>query len=168
MSKTTLDLSTLSDITDGAHTVKVKAKADGYNDSEFSNEVSYNKAPAGKRITALSAKNDGSAQVYLCYLKFDGVASPTDYDVKMQLSKGGNWEITYNNNSVTGSYNASMNVNFYANKISIYSDSQFDYPWCTLYENNNNTICSGRMWQYRSQIFDLTVGGNILFDIFEN
>ena len=45
MSKTTLDLSTLSDIADGAHTVKVKAKASGYNDSEFSNEVSYTKAP---------------------------------------------------------------------------------------------------------------------------
>ena len=42
---TTVDLSTLSDITDGAHTVKVKAKADGYRDSEFSNEVSYTKAP---------------------------------------------------------------------------------------------------------------------------
>ena len=48
MSKTTLDLSTLSDITDGAHTVKVKAKASGYNDSEFSNEVSYTKAPPAK------------------------------------------------------------------------------------------------------------------------
>ena len=47
MSKTTLDLSTLSDIADGAHTVKVKAKADGYRDSEFSNEVSYTKAAAG-------------------------------------------------------------------------------------------------------------------------
>ena len=46
MSKTTLDLSTLSDIADGVHTVKVKAKADGYRDSEFSNEVSYTKAPA--------------------------------------------------------------------------------------------------------------------------
>ena len=45
--KTTFDLSTLSDITDGAHTVKVKAKADGYRDSDFSNEVSYTKAPAG-------------------------------------------------------------------------------------------------------------------------
>ena len=42
-STTTVDLSTLSDITDGAHTVKVKAKASGYNDSEFSNEVSYTK-----------------------------------------------------------------------------------------------------------------------------
>ena len=45
MSKTTLDLSTLPDITDGTHTVKVKAKADGYKDSEFSNEVSYTKTP---------------------------------------------------------------------------------------------------------------------------
>lgn len=44
MSKTTLDLSTL-DLTDGTHTVKVKAKADGYRDSEFSNEVNYTKAP---------------------------------------------------------------------------------------------------------------------------
>lgn len=44
MSKTTLDLSTLPDISDGTHTVKVKAKADGYRDSEFSNEVSYTKA----------------------------------------------------------------------------------------------------------------------------
>lgn len=41
---TTFDLSTLPDIADGAHTVKVKAKASGYNDSEFSNEVSYTKA----------------------------------------------------------------------------------------------------------------------------
>lgn len=47
MSKTTLDLSTLPDISDGTHTVKVKAKADGYRDSEFSNEVNYTKTPAG-------------------------------------------------------------------------------------------------------------------------
>lgn len=43
---TTVDLSTLSDISDGTHTVKVKAKADGYRDSEFSNEVSYTKTSA--------------------------------------------------------------------------------------------------------------------------
>ena len=48
---TTVDLSTLPDITDGTHTVKVKAKASGYNDSEFSNEVSYTKAPAGYTAT---------------------------------------------------------------------------------------------------------------------
>nr|DAP17868.1 MAG TPA: Hint (Hedgehog/Intein) domain N-terminal region [Caudoviricetes sp.] len=41
MSKTTLDLSTIVGITSGTHTVKVKAKAVGYRDSEFSNEVSY-------------------------------------------------------------------------------------------------------------------------------
>ena len=51
---TTVDLSTLSDIADGAHTVKVKAKADGYIDSEFSNEVSYTKAPAGYKVTFAS------------------------------------------------------------------------------------------------------------------
>ena len=47
---TTFDLSTLSDIADGAHTVKVKAKADGYYDSEFSNEVSYTKAAIGNQF----------------------------------------------------------------------------------------------------------------------
>ena len=47
MSKTMFDLSTLSDITEGAHTVKVKAKSNGYIDSEFSNEVNYTKAPSG-------------------------------------------------------------------------------------------------------------------------
>ena len=51
MSKIALDLSALSDIAAGAHTVKVKAKADGYIDSEFSNEVSYTKAPAGYTAT---------------------------------------------------------------------------------------------------------------------
>ena len=51
---TTFDLSTLSDIVDGAHTVKVKAKASGYIDSEFSNEVSYTKAPAGYSGTITS------------------------------------------------------------------------------------------------------------------
>ena len=40
---TTVDLSTLSDIAEGAHTVKVKAKADRYTDSEFSNEIEYTK-----------------------------------------------------------------------------------------------------------------------------
>ena len=51
MTQTTFDLSTLSDKTDGTHTVKVKAKADVYRDSEFSNEVSYTKAPAIQTFT---------------------------------------------------------------------------------------------------------------------
>ena len=41
--QTTFDLSTLPDISGGTHTVKVKAKADGYRDSEFSNEIEYTK-----------------------------------------------------------------------------------------------------------------------------
>lgn len=56
MTQTTFDLSTLSDIADGAHTVKVKAKASGYNDSEFSNEVSYTKAQAGYSGTITNTK----------------------------------------------------------------------------------------------------------------
>lgn len=57
MSKTTLDLSTLSGISDGTHTVKVKAKANGYRDSEFSNEVSYTKAPADNKLPLALTSN---------------------------------------------------------------------------------------------------------------
>ena len=46
--KMKFDLATL-DLADGTHIVKVKAKANGYRDSEFSNEVSYTKAPAGQK-----------------------------------------------------------------------------------------------------------------------
>lgn len=62
MSKTLLDLSTLSDISDGTHTVKVKAKADGYRDSEFSNEVSYTKA-SGYSGT-VTCTTDSSYNIY--------------------------------------------------------------------------------------------------------
>ena len=87
ISKTTLDLSTLSDITDGAHTVKVKAKASGYNDSEFSNEVSYTKAPAGQKITTLSIEDSSfDKDAWDIYIKFDGVASPTNYDARFKNS----------------------------------------------------------------------------------
>lgn len=56
---TTFDLSTLSDIADGSHTVKVKAKANGYNDSEFSNEVSYTKAPTVHTIHISTDREEG-------------------------------------------------------------------------------------------------------------
>lgn len=99
MSKTTLDLSTLSDIADGTHTVKVKAKASGYNDSEFSNEVSYTKAPAGQKITTLSIDDSASFRdAWDIYIKFDGVASPTNYDARFQnkLVSGESDRIYYN------------------------------------------------------------------------
>ena len=70
MSKTTLDLSTLSDITDGAHTVKVKAKADGYYDSEFSNEVSYTKVSAA--ILTLLAGDLYGPTLYSIYYEVNG------------------------------------------------------------------------------------------------
>lgn len=83
MSKTILDLSTLSDISDGTHTVKVKAKADGYRDSEFSNEVSYTKAPAGHSITFdfpadYDKPHDGNT-----YIKCGSApSSASDFDVR--------------------------------------------------------------------------------------
>ena len=57
---TTVDLSTLSDIADGTHTVKVKAKADGYRDSEFSNEVSYTKAASGQQFSYMKFYTDAT------------------------------------------------------------------------------------------------------------
>ena len=81
MSKTTLDLSTLSDIADGAHTVKVKAKASGYNDSEFSNEVSYTKAPARYKLTITgSFFENGLPAGISSMLSFEGLDS--NYFVK--------------------------------------------------------------------------------------
>ena len=66
MSITTLDLSTLSDIADGTHTVKVKAKADGYIDSEFSNEVSYTKTSAPP-IYTVTFSSDFTVTGYYLY-----------------------------------------------------------------------------------------------------
>ena len=93
MSTTRLDLSKLSDITVGTHTVKVKAKADGYRDSEFSNEVSYTKIsgytisfdsdfieattyePAYAKVnTPPSSNNDYTA----CTIAFPGVSGNSE------------------------------------------------------------------------------------------
>lgn len=70
MSKTTLDLSTLSDISDGTHTVKVKAKADGYRDSEFSNEVSYTKTSAPPVYTVTFSSDFTVTGKYLYGIKY--------------------------------------------------------------------------------------------------
>ena len=82
MSKTTLDLSTLSDITDGAHTVKVKAKAEGYRDSEFSNEVSYTKS-SGYTITFNISYAFRPENVHQTFVKINTPpSSNTDYTIK--------------------------------------------------------------------------------------
>lgn len=64
-------MSTL-DLTDGAHTVKVKTKADGYKDSEFSNEVSYTKSSVAKYDVTLNLKNTTSFYAHV-YVNVDGV-----------------------------------------------------------------------------------------------
>ena len=93
--KTTLDLSTLSDIADGTHTVKVKAKANGYNDSEFSNEVSYTKAPAATftqvYLTRSSSNNSvlsnmDTSKVYTIFSDYNG--ANMWYNATLQYNNG--------------------------------------------------------------------------------
>ena len=129
---TTFDLSTLSDIADGAHTVKVKAKADGYRDSEFSNEVSYTKAPAGQRITTLSIDDQASwKDAWDIYIKFDGVASPTNYDArfKNEITSGNRDKIYYN--GVWSEQHADVTVDITATQWSAYvAEQQYtNYVW---------------------------------------
>ena len=150
ISKTTLDLSTLSDITDGAHTVKVKAKASGYNDSEFSNEVSYTKAPAGQKITTLSIWDSASSKdEWDIYIKFDGVASPTNYDARFQNSfSEGTDRIYYN--GVWSAENTDVTVDITATQWSAYvaeqqysnvvypcSESPSIFEWVSTSTNGN-------------------------------
>ena len=90
MSKTTLDLSTVPDIVDGTHTVKVKAKADGYIDSEFSNEVSYTKS-GGYTITFNVNK------------KFSSPSDPTYVKVNTSPSSNRDYTIqTLQNGDISG------------------------------------------------------------------
>lgn len=132
MSKTTLDLSTLPDIADGTHTITVKAKADGYIDSEFSNEVSYTKAPAGQRITTLSIDDQASwKDAWDIYIKFDGVASPTNYDArfKNEITSGNRDKIYYN--GVWSEQYADVTVDITATQWSAYVAEQeyTNYVW---------------------------------------
>ena len=77
---TTVDLSTLSDISDGAHTVKVKAKANGYIDSEFSNEVSYTKAASqGYYITFANIAYDETISEHV-FIQINGEGNWIDLD----------------------------------------------------------------------------------------
>ena len=101
---TTVDLSTLSDIADGAHTVKVKAKASGYNDSEFSNEVSYTKiTPATFTqvyLTRSSSNNSvlsnmNTSKVYTIFSDYSSYYATLQYN-------GGQWSFV--NAAVSGAH----------------------------------------------------------------
>lgn len=136
MSKTTLDLSTLSDITDGTHTVKVKAKASGYNDSEFSNEVSYTKASGYRGHVTTDRFN----------LHIYGIDS-----------NGNETLIADEVQSVTVSGYTKYRVNI-GNTSSIWNFS-VSKTNCTydFYENGSGTYY-GRNW-------DITASGEFTFDI---
>ena len=90
---TTVDLSTLSDIADGTHTVKVKAKASGYNDSEFSNEVSYTKASVQYitfSLTSTSGNDDDKSYSYSTFVQMttnDGVKTGSLYYDQLEIDK---------------------------------------------------------------------------------
>ena len=106
MSKTTLDLSTLSDISDGTHTVKVKAKADGYNDSEFSNEVSYTKAPAVQTFTGTITNTGREKATYqIDNGAYHGIASGNSVtltarnDQEVRVDNDGGGDFCYLNSS---------------------------------------------------------------------
>ena len=95
MSKTTLDLSTLSDIADGTHTVKVKAKADGYRDSEFSNEVSYTKASGYSGTVTCTTGSEYSISYWEnneWSLKFSEISGTKEVSgaIKYKISLSGN------------------------------------------------------------------------------
>ena len=151
MNKTTLDLSTLSDITDGAHTVKVKAKANGYRDSEFSNEVSYTKAPAGQKITTLSIDDSSSwKDSWDIYIKFDGVASPTNYDARFynnykskeydRIYYNGVWSADYTDVTVditATQWSAYVAEQQYSNCVYPCSESPSVFEWVSTSTNGN-------------------------------
>ena len=140
--KTTLDLSTLSDIADGAHTVKVKAKADGYSDSEFSNEVSYTKAPASYAITFGTVTGSSTPKMNGSFynIKFDDgsylmLSSSSVVSVEYYDANGSKiGETAYNGENMATKFGVggvnSTTVEYYG-RINSYYDS-VDYGYFTV------------------------------------
>ncbi len=129
---TTLDLSILSDIADGAHTVKVKAKASGYNDSEFSNEVSYTKAPAR------SFANDSPAVIQAAVIDGSAINLYNVGDQKeITLTDGSTITIRIANNSASMYQlsDGSRNTGFVVEFVDCFKDLQ--------YMNSSNTKTGG-------------------------
>lgn len=133
MTQTTFDLSTLSDIADGAHTVKVKAKADGYRDSEFSNEVNYTKAPAVYSGTiANNVQSDYAFRIYDIngnYLA--GVPVNTEQNVTGNYfkSEGTRNDVTLKVNSIRGATHTA--INSYTEEINVTDNNFYVVAKCT-------------------------------------
>ena len=150
---TTFDLYTLSDITDGAHTVKVKAKANGYNDSEFSNEVSYTKVAPGFDVV-LKLQNTTSYYAHV-RVNVDGVRK-VNWDIEngqtglgAVTDAGGNTlsvPITLRGSkiSLSGSMGSALrveqNIDPNYSSPSTYDDAEFFNPEYTVKNNGTITI----------------------------
>lgn len=150
---TTFDLSTLSDIADGAHTVKVKAKADGYIDSEFSNEVSYTKVAPGFDVV-LKLQNTTSYYAHV-RVNVDGVRK-VNWDIEngqtglgAVTDAGGNTlsvPITLRGSkiSLSGSMGSALrveqNIDPNYSSPSTYDDAEFFNPEYTVKNNGTITI----------------------------
>lgn len=127
MSKTTLDLSTLSDIADGAHTVKVKAKASGYNDSEFSNEVSYTKTSAPQVYTVTFSSDftvTGTGYMY-------GIYYINEAGERTLLQVTEDNYTTYRGQTFKASSIADLSGNYDYAKITIDGTEYYNYMWST-------------------------------------
>ena len=127
MSKTTLDLSALSDITDGAHAVKVKAKADGYNDSEFSNEVSYTKTSAPPVYTVTFSSDftvTGTGYLYGIYY-----INETGERTLLQVTEDN--YTTYRGQTFKASSIADLSGNWDYAKITIDGTAYYNHGWST-------------------------------------
>ena len=150
---TTFDLSTLSDIADGAHTVKVKAKADGYIDSEFSNEVSYTKVAPGFDVV-LKLQNTTSYYAHV-RVNVDGVRK-VNWDIENnQTDLGAVTDADGNTLSVpitlrgskislSGSMGSALrveqNIDPNYSSPSTYDDAEFFSPEYTVKNNGTITI----------------------------
>lgn len=138
MSKTTLDLSTLSDITDGTHTVKVKAKADGYRDSEFSNEVEYTKGSTGYPVTLVASAHTWKNHYGAPRIKLDvAPSSADDYDYTTTTD-----DTKHILNKAGDDLGSSVNLGNHA-KLYVYS---------------SNMQASGAYAEYRDMFFGLGKG----------
>ena len=129
---TTLDLSTLSDVADGAHTVKVKAKADGYIDSEFSNEVSYMKAPAATftqvYLTRSNSHNSllsnmNTSKVYTIFSPFG--SGKMNHNATLQYNNG-QWSFVYDD-AIAHIYTQTASSVEFAFQYSYAYDNWIDY-----------------------------------------
>lgn len=78
-----VDLTTLTDwanLSAGQHTITIKAKADGYRDSQASAGVQVTKLSTGYTVTVASATAGTSSDDTDAYIAINRTATATDYD----------------------------------------------------------------------------------------